>query len=559
MMARRKTRSKETPAPTNLGSSFRSFALPGVHELWFRFDAPPGAEKPLLQIASVFGSLALAAPGVVRASASADTPSTATATATCCDRDEDLSQEELGLQTLFTCVGEERERGDDSSSPAHVKDGSRLSEPRRQGIAELPGCLATAADVCLTSGRWFYEATVGSLVGSTPDGGDADDGLVRVGWAHVDLPVSLRAGDFCKVGDASSVGEPSDVGTEGVMEARASPEALEGAGQVQSPAQVQAGGHMPGPLMRTVSWLSESVESSLSAPEDECKRSDTGEEVPRSTTGSSEGASASSATADNDERLSKRTKWKGVTFPILGSDSNNLGVGLGQEGGVWLGGHPRAQKAEGFSSSDVVGCAIDVDSGAGWFSVNGRWAGGNLGEQESAVMLKKFGWGHGGGLSNGITPCFSVRGESFVSVNFGTKPFKFPPPGQEFLPVILRDVLGAEQEIAGEMMRVEFSLGSCQLVGLRALLIRWLLVSVVSFGPSTGNAMPTQALRYCQFLCILLLPYFCARPINPQLHPSQCFGVFLDILGLVPLCNLSACLLGALNLSPDSSGSSTNE
>ncbi|CAM9107710.1 unnamed protein product, partial [Ectocarpus fasciculatus] len=383
IMARRKTRSKETPAltHTNLGSSFRSFALPGVHELWFRFDAPPGAEKPLLQIASVFGSLALAAPGVVRASATPDTPSTVIATATCCDRDEDLSQEELGLQALFTCVGEERERerGDDSSSPTHVKDGSRSSESRRQGIAELPGCLATAADVCLTSGRWFYEATVGSLVGSMPDGGDADDGLVRVGWAHVDLPVSLRAGDFWK---------------------------------------------------------------------DESKRSDMGEEVPRSTTGSSEVASASSATPDNDERSRRRAKWKGVTFPILGSDVNNLGVGLGQEGGVWLGGRSRAQKAAGFSSSDVVGCAIDVDSGAVWFSVNGRCAGGNLGEQESAVNLKKLGWGHDGGLSNGITPCFSVRGGSFVSVNFGTKPFKFPPPGQEFLPVILRDVLGAEQEIA---------------------------------------------------------------------------------------------------------------
>ncbi|CAN0008104.1 unnamed protein product, partial [Ectocarpus sp. 8 AP-2014] len=372
MMARRKTRSKETPAPTNQGNSFRSFALPGVHELWFRFDAPPGAEKPLIQVASVFGSLAPATPGVVRASASADNPSTATATAACCDRDEDLSQEGLGLQALFTCVGEERERGDYSSSPAHVKDGSRSSESRRQGIAELPGCLATAADVCLTSGRWFYEATVGSLVGSTPDGEDADDGLVRLGWAHVDLPVSLRAGDVWK---------------------------------------------------------------------DESKRSDTGEEVPQST-GSPEGASASSATADNDERLRKKAKWKGVTFPILGSDANNLGVGLGQEGGVWLGGHPRAQKAAGFSSSDVLGCAIDVDSGAVWFSVNGRWAGGNLGEQESAVMLKKLGWGHGGGLSNGITPCFSVRGESCVSVNFGTKPFKFPPPGQEFLPVILRDEQG---------------------------------------------------------------------------------------------------------------------
>lgn len=457
-MARRKTRVKETPVPTNLGNSFRSFALPGVLELWFRFDAPPGAEKPQLQIVSLAGSLDLAQPGNVQASTGGATgPSMSTRH----EHDEDLSQEELGLKALFTCLGEENASG--TSLPAETSDkgpkrvdstdGSKSSEARRQSSEALPGCLATTADLFLTSGKWFYEATIESLVGSAPDGEDADDGLVRVGWAHADLPASLQVADVGKVSEGSLAGDSYDVGAEQVLETRAAPEASGGGGRMQ--VQGQPVGELSGPLMRTVSWLSESGDSLSSVQEDASKHADTcptGEDVAWSNVGSAEGASALTD-ADSNERSRTATKLKSVTFPILGSDAKSLGVGLGQEGCVWVGGRPRVQKTSGFVSSDVLGCAVDIDSGAAWFSVNGRWAGGNIGAQDGAVMLKMLGWGHDGGVRNGISPCFSVRGKSSVSVNFGAIPFKYPPPGQEFLPVILRDVPIAKPEDAGESRR----------------------------------------------------------------------------------------------------------
>ncbi|CAN0504264.1 unnamed protein product, partial [Scytosiphon promiscuus] len=68
--------------------------------------------------------------------------------------------------------------------------------------------------------------------------------------------------------------------------------------------------------------------------------------------------------------------------------------------------------------SDVLGCALDVDSGIAWFSVNGLWA--------SGVTMESFGWRKNvaGGVVNGIRPCFSVRGNSSLSVNLGAMPFK---------------------------------------------------------------------------------------------------------------------------------------
>lgn len=455
MVARRKTRVKETPMPTNLGSSFRSFALPGVFDLWFRFDAPPGAEKPQLKIISLAGSLDVANPGTVQASTGA---ATAPSTKTRHEHHEDLSQEELGLQALFTCLGEEN--ADGTSLPAEtldkrpkrvdVTDGSKSSEARRQSSGALPGCLATTGDLFLTSGKWFYEATVESLVGSPSDGGDADDGLVRVGWAHADLRTSLQVAGGRKVSEGGLAGDSYHVGAEQVEETRPTPEASGGGGRMQG--QVQPVGVLAGPLMRTVSWLSESVDSLSSVQEDTSKQADTSptdEDMSWSNVGSAEGAHVL-ADVDNNERSRMATKLKSVAFPILGSDTKSLGVGLGQEGCVWVGGRPRVQKTIGFASSDVVGCAVDIDLGAAWFSVNGRWAGGAIGGQDGAVMLKMLGWRHDGGVRNGISPCFSVRGKSSVSVNFGAVPFKYPPPGQEFLPVILRDVLIASPEDAGE-------------------------------------------------------------------------------------------------------------
>lgn len=450
-MARRKTQQvKEPPVPTNLGNSFRSFALPGVRELWFRFDAPSGAEKPPVQFVSVAGTLDHAQTGMVKAGAGDATISGMT---TPHNHEEDLSHEELGLQALFTCLGDEN-AGEvpvpvqfsakrSKSKKADLRDGSELSERRMHSSARLPGCLATTADLSLTGGKWFYEATVESLVDSAPAPGGmgGDCGLVRIGWAHADLLASPQVGDAEKT---------ADVSVEQELDGEPGSEASGGEGRVQDEAQVQVQpvGELAGPLMRTVSWLSESAESCASIQEDPSKHVDnychTGGD-----TGGAKDASVLTE-ADNHDRSRMEATLKSVAFPILGSDAMGLGVGLGQEGYVWLGGRPTGAKSSGFAASDVIGCAVDIDSGEAWFSVNGVWAGGLIGAPESAIMLKKLGWGHDGVIRKGVSPCLSVRGKSSVSINFGAAPFKYPPPGQEFLPVILRDVPVSKQAVAGE-------------------------------------------------------------------------------------------------------------
>lgn len=467
-MARRKTQqAKEPSVPTNLGNSFRSFALPGVRELWFRFDAPPGAEKPPVLFVPVAGSLDLAeaGTGVVKAGACDASSSNR---GTLHDHDEELDQEELGLQALFTCLGDEsaaeapvpvsvqvsgkRSKSKKAIAKADLKDGRELNEARLQssaGLPGLPGCLATTADLSLTSGKWFYEATVECLIDSipapVPDGKGGDCGLVRIGWAHADLLASPQ------------------VRTEIELDGRTGPEGLGGErrmqGHAQAQKQVQPVGELAGPLMRTVSWLSESAESFSSPQEDPSRHAencpvggDTGD------TGVAEDVSVLIEAADNLEHSRMEATLKSVAFPILGSDAKGLGVGLGQEGYVWLGGRPtgpsRSEGTSGFAASDVIGCALDVDSGAAWFSVNGVWAGGSVGAPKTAIMLKRLGWGLDGDSRKGISPCLSVRGTSSVAVNFGATPFKYPPPGREFLPVILRDVAVSKQEVAGEIVQL---------------------------------------------------------------------------------------------------------
>ena len=457
--ARRKTQqAEETPKPAGLGNSFRSFAVPGVCELWFRFDAPPGAEKPPLQIVSLAGPLKLSQPGTVQASTGgAVGPNSSASTPQDHDQGENLNQEELGLQALFTCLGDERTREASLAAETSGKKATRKDlndDPdfsRRQSSAALPGCLATTADLSLTGGKWFYEATVESLDSSATAGEDADDGLVRIGWTHADLPASLRVGDAQaqakEAGEGSSVSDPRDAGAEAKQEVGL------GAQDVHVQGESRPVGKVAGPLMRTVSWLSESAESSSSVQEDAPQPADTcptGEEtdVAFPNTGATE--RSSELTEADKEQSRIETKLRKVTFPILGSDATSLGVGFGQEGWVWVGGRPRGRQASGFSASDVVGCALDLDSGAAWFSVNGLWAGGDFGAQESAVMLRMLGWGHEVGAQNGVKPCLSVRGKSSVSLNFGAEPFKYPPPGQEFMPVILRDVPDTKEEVAGE-------------------------------------------------------------------------------------------------------------
>ncbi len=497
---RRKTQqAKETCTAAGLANSFRSFSLPGVRELWFRFDAPPGAEKPPLQIVSLAGALEQPHPGTVQPSGNGTavgTPLSTPYSPYSHNHDqgagegegkgegegegEDLSQEEQGLQALLTCLTDGRSHQASLAAETSGKDRKRtdldddpdFGKPRRQtsAVLPLPGCLATTADLALTGGKWFYEATVEFLDSSATDGEDADYGLVRIGWRHADLPASLRGGDAeaKEAVEGSLVDDPAPPPTPREAEAEQEGGSQNVQGEPRSAGKVKAG-----PLMRTVSWLSESADSSSSVQEDALQPTDTcptgeDEDTAWPNTGASASASAiASATesssvlteadaADDDKersRIEMEAKLRQrVEFPVLGSDATNLGVGLGQKGYAWLGGRPRVRQAQGFAASDVVGCALDIDSGTAWFSVNGLWAGGDFDARESAVLLRKLGWGDDRGVGNGVgvSPCLSVRGKSSVSVNFGAEPFKYPPPGQEFLPVILRDVPDTEQEVAGE-------------------------------------------------------------------------------------------------------------
>eukprot|EP00903_Cladosiphon_okamuranus_P019656 g18070.t4 len=441
-----KEKEKEAPVPMNHGNSFRSFALPGVRELWFRFDAPPGAEKPPLHFVAVAGSLDLSetgtgtGAGVVKAGAGDASSSNG---GMLHDHDEDLGQEELGLHALFTCLGDESAAEApvpvqvsgkwSKSKKTDLKDGPERNEARMQssaGLPGLPGCLAMTTDLSLIGGKWFYEATVECLVDSAPDpdGKGGDCGLVRIGWAHTDLFASPQA-----------IAEVE-------LDGRSGPEGCIGEERMQGHAQPV--GEVTDPLMRTVSWLSESAESLSSLQGDSSKHA---ENCP---TGGDAGVAEDTLVlteADKVGRSRIEAALKNVTFPILGSDAKGLGVGLGEEGYIWLGGRPTGsgprQGTSGFAASDVIGCAVDVDSGAVWFSVNGMWTGGSVGTPESAILLKRQGWGLDGGIRKGISPCLSVRGKSSVSVNLGATPFKYPPPGQEFLPVVLRDVEGSKEEV----------------------------------------------------------------------------------------------------------------
>lgn len=502
MIANRKARMKEAPVSSNEsnqgGDSFRSFALPGVVELWFRFDAPPGAEKPPLQIVSLAGSLDLELPGLVKAGdgggdgkgdvncdGNGDGAPPASKTAKARDDHEgDSSQGALGLQALFTCSDDEGARGSslgaDASGKSGKDGGNNSSGNNGKGVdagtdersqsgrigrehyrlhdrLALPGCLATPVDVLLTSGRWFYEATVESLSASVAAGEEVDGCLIRVGWTHAEMAASLQAGSAWKGSEgglAWDTAATASTTTTGAGQAPAgcdSPGASDGGTQMRS--QSFAGGagalrhgQQAGRSTGAGLGLLESAANSSLARDGHLQSE--AATLPTRLFGRGAGGSKSPET-DSREVLRIEARAKSVVFPMLGSDRNNLGFGIGQQGFVWLGGSPRVRPTAGFARSDVLGCALDVDSGMAWFSVNGVWASGGL--------MKSFGWRNDvAGAVNGIRPCFSVRGKSSLSVNLGAMPFKYPPPVEGFLPVILRDVPAAKQDRPGERVFLVF-------------------------------------------------------------------------------------------------------
>lgn len=512
MIAKRKARIKEAPAENSEGgNSFRSFALPGVVELWFRFDAPPGAEKPPLQIVPLAGSLDLAQPGLVKAGDgnskgdddgnSEGAPSTSQMATALDDHDGDLSQEGLGLQSLFTCGGDE-DTGDSplgadasgksgkasfngkngKNSKSVDADANERSRSGRKGRGQdksaLPGCLATPADVLLTGGKWFYEVTVESLTACAANCEEVDGCLIRVGWTHVELAASLQAGSVWTAGEGSLARDATTTATGVASAAIASTSTTAKAGQAaagcDSPETSDGGSHVrhhslgggagalrhgqragrpTGADLGILGSETSFVSARHGQMRDEAaplRNRATGRGAGRDTGGKNTGGRQSVVPEPaNGEILRIEARSKSVVFPMLGSDANNLGFGIGQEGFVWLGGSPRVRATACFARSDVLGCALDVDSGVAWFSVNGVWATGG--------MVKSFGWRNNvPGVVNGIRPCFSVRGKSALSVNLGAMPFKYPPPVEGFLPVILRDVQAAKLDRPGERVLLFF-------------------------------------------------------------------------------------------------------
>lgn len=447
MDAKRKVRPKIASAPPTQGSSFRSFALPGVHELWFRFSAPPGSEKPPLQIMSLAGSLDLAQPCRIQAS-----PAVSPGIPTSSEQEGNVSPEELGLEALFTSFDEEQ--ADDAPLPKEmvakstesVDKGRRLKSGKalEQGNSALPGCLGMAADVFLSSGKWFYEATVESLIDSDTLHGEVDGCLVRIGWANSELAVSFQLGDAWKMAEGSFAWDTAGIGAESAAEGYEVPKASYegGTSQRQSP-----GRRVPSTCdERSATALEEkTVKGARINPADVA--------LPLPSIGGVENSSVFDEVGGNE--LSRmESESRSIEFPILGSDSANLGFGIGQGGFVWQGGRPRVRAISGFAASDVIGCAFDIDSGRAWFSVNGQWTDGEAGARKSAGSMKVHGWEkYTLGAGNGVRPCFSVRGKGCVSVNFGAMPFKYAPPGQDFMPVILRDVQvsNRKQERLGEI------------------------------------------------------------------------------------------------------------
>lgn len=71
------------------------------------------------------------------------------------------------------------------------------------------------------------------------------------------------------------------------------------------------------------------------------------------------------------------------------------------------------------SAGDVIGNAIDMDTGKIWFSVNGNFVGGGVPSTGTNASFSS--------VTGTITPVFRPYA-STISVNFGQKPFKFPPP-----------------------------------------------------------------------------------------------------------------------------------
>lgn len=435
------TRVKDAPALTQ-STAFRSFALPGVHKLWFRFDAPPGAEKPPLKMDTLVGSLDHLPSGKLRANVSS---STGRDNSVHSEQDEDLSQEDMGLKALFTFFGADHVEGGaaspgvgSASMPRAESD--EKSSSRSRATLELPGCLVAPDDVCLTRGKWFYEVTIDSLMEQAA----GDDNLVRIGWAHLELASAVQGMHGLRPNERSSSWDTRASGSRQQNDDDArKPQVHESTRTLQGRSPLDSFK----PAEHAVGWLHRSsmgtpISTAGQADKMDKDRSTDTHSPAAATMVPSESKSDGIPNPTEDAELARaEAEAKGVGFPIVGSDRGHLAVGLGRRGFVWVGGCPVVRATRRLEPKDVIGCAIDVDCGDVRFSVNGIWATTVPNDEKSGVtvgtcMLSSETFNVG----KGVRPCLSVRGSACLSVNFGATPFRHAPPGDGFLPVILRDV-----------------------------------------------------------------------------------------------------------------------
>lgn len=482
LVTRRWVRFKDASvSPRN--NAFRSFVLPGVTELWFRFDAPPGAEKPPLQIIPLAGSLDLAPASIVRANSDLSNDPNMRSHS---EQDEEFSQEDMGLKALFSFFcGEQTEddvtqqvgeAGSKSVKSTDSGDRSGPGEVREHGKLGLPGCLVAADDVRLTSGKWYYEVTIETLPGVDAPG----DCLVRVGWAHLNMSTAIQRGGDWKRSEESlpwhaGVTEANNAReNDGATTAEGSTITLDKAvGELQRKDSLKA----LKPLRHTISWLFDSKANpvAFAAAQLTSHSGDAeapGEAVASLSTVNTEGIANAIESSDLSQL---ETEGRRVAFPILGSDRGELGIGLGEQGFIWLGARPRVRASQRLAPTDVVGCAVDIDSGSVWFSLNGQWTRGGHDGQKGGGTSNAFDWDMGRvNVRNSMRPCLSVRGKASVSVNFGATPFKHAPPGNGFRPVILRDAPPTAAEGAGgDTLRISSPRSSSSRDGWR--IIPWVV------------------------------------------------------------------------------------
>ncbi|CAM9363904.1 unnamed protein product, partial [Discosporangium mesarthrocarpum] len=443
-------------------SDFRSFSLPGITELWFRFDAPPGADKPPLRMRVLAG--ALHAPLSTSSSTGPFRVSLRDSGDEALDIgpgvEDDFSQEDLGLKSLFSVSedqGGDETTTDNGEEPAALPSLDRASSKGSESWSgardpEQGGCLLAAEGVHLTSGRWFYEAAVLS-VESPPypmaASGGCDSGLLRVGWTDTSL-TRHTVKELCKLNKLSKSKGLVSTSNQGLGH-DSGVRAGSGRGlgvETSTPAQRPPDrGGVGGPfdsVMHTTELKEGTRQRSqdVGGSSDRQHTSDTLTQSPIPGSGvSQEGYGHSSVSNSGMDKA--EVSAGGILFPVLGSDPKELGWGIGEEGYLWSGNQPKNRSRHRLVPGDIVGCAVDLDESSLSFSVNGKWM-----EPTPAHSLAQTPKGQQEDSDQGkwieklraFCPCLSICGGTSVRVNFGGEPFAFPPPDSSFQPVILRDV-----------------------------------------------------------------------------------------------------------------------